>query len=222
MLSIVYVCPGVHVWEWQEKNNLLDRTEAGTGQLKIFPQPLGVVLSTHHGMCSLTDYTQSVPYKDKLPQRAAVPLFDGVCPPVLYSRPFSKAQGIKMCCRSLPYTIWETFPSARSFCFSWHRLSFNPWNLLQHSPKGPRKNIFPVTPQSLTVVELTKFIARFPSGVGSSSKTCQYLVIHMQQHCLQGFTARPCPRCPIADVVPVSHLVKICTQLVIHFSDWLP
>lgn len=107
MLSIVYVCPGVHVWEWQEKNNLLDRTEAGTGQPKIFPQPLGVVLSTHHGMCSLTDYTQSVPYKDKLPQRAAVPLFDGVWPPVLYSRPFSKAQGIKVCCRSLPYTIWE-------------------------------------------------------------------------------------------------------------------
>lgn len=62
--------PDIHVWEGQEKpkkNNLLDRTEAGTGQLKAFPQPfrcLGVVLLT-------------MAYA--LPHRASLPLAKGNC-----------------------------------------------------------------------------------------------------------------------------------------------
>lgn len=68
------------------------------------PPSLGVVLLTMAYAPSQTS-AQSVPYKDKLPQRAALPLFEGMCPPRLYNRNFSKAQGIKMCCRSLSYNI---------------------------------------------------------------------------------------------------------------------
>lgn len=137
---------------------------------------------THHGTCSLTDYAQSVPYK--LPQRAALPLFDGVCPPVLYSRTFSRAKKIIKAwrCAADLLTIYNEKPSHQ-----WDPSAF--FGTGSHSthgasgsipPKDLERTFFPVTPQPLTVAELAKFIARFPSGVASSSKTCQHLVINMQ------------------------------------------
>ena len=46
----------------------------------------------HHGIRSLTQYAHSL-NKENLSQKAVLPLFAGVCPPVLYSRTLTKAQG---------------------------------------------------------------------------------------------------------------------------------
>lgn len=46
---------------------------------------------------------------------------------------------------------------------------------LAASPQRIQKEHLP-----LTVAEFAKFIVRFPSGVVSSSKTCQYRVINVQ------------------------------------------
>lgn len=175
MLSIVDVCPGLRM-TGKDQPAGQDRSRNWSAENLSTTLRCGV---SHHGICSLTDYTQPVPCKDKLSQRAPLPLFDGVCPPVLYSRTFSKVQGIKMCCRSLPYNTWETFPPVKSFCFSWHSSHSTHGASCSIPQKDPKRTSSPVISQTLTVAELSKFIARFPSGVVSSIKTCQYLLMNM-------------------------------------------
>ena len=80
MLILFFVCSNT-------KDDLLDRTETGIGQLKIFPKPFGVVLFTMP--YSLSHAVHPHP-EQRDSQKAALPIFVAVCPPVLYSGTLTK------------------------------------------------------------------------------------------------------------------------------------
>jgi len=189
-------------------------------QLKIVLQPLGLVLIT---MAYALSHSTSTPLTvRKLHRKLPFPAHWCVSFSPLQQDAYKSLghnnQDRCGCKSPLPSTLrWEIFPPARPFCFFRHRLSFGPCSPFQHPPKDPAGISFPVVPQPLT--PLGKFIGRFASRVICPSKICQYLGIDTATlTASRAFAARSYLLCPVAGLVPVPRLVRICAPLVTHFS----